>query len=126
MISYIGSSLLSLSLFFIFYSIFGMFCHIKYKNNNFKSSSLNSLYISTLLIILSTLILIRELIQSNFTIAYVSKYSSLETPLIYKISGLWAGMEGSLLFWLLILSLYSSIVIYINNKKHKILIPWVV
>ena len=126
MISSIGSTFLISALFFNVYTIISMFVFLKCKKIEFKISSFYSLYSSTFLIITASLILVRELIQSNFNIDYISKYSSINTPLVYKITGLWAGMEGSLLFWLLILSLYSISVIIIHKKKHQILMPWVV
>ena len=126
MISSIGSTFLISALFFNIYTIISMLIFLKYKKIEFKISSIHSLYSSTFLIIVSSLILIRELIQSNFSIHYISKYSSTNTPLIYKISGFWAGMEGSLLFWLFILSLYSIIVFIIHNKRQQTLMPWVI
>ena len=59
-------------------------------------------------IFLSTFILSYQLIISNFDIDYVARYTSIETPTIYKISALWAGQSGSLLFWLFILSMTES------------------
>ena len=126
MISSIGSTFLIGALFFNIYTIFSMCLFLQYKKIEFKISSFHSLYSSTFLIITASLILVRELIQSNFSIDYIAKYSSVNTPLIYKITGFWAGMEGSLLFWLLILSLYSISVIIIHKNKHQVLMPWVV
>jgi len=126
MISSLGSSFLIIALFLNIYTIFSMGIFLKYKKYQFKISSINSLYCSTLLIILSSFILIRELIQSNFNIAYISKYSSTNTPLIYKITGFWAGMEGSLLFWLFVLSIYSISVILMYKNKFTKMMPWVI
>ena len=126
MISSLGSSFLIIALFLNIYTIFSMGIFLKYKKYQFKISSINSLYCSTLLIILSSFILIRELIQSNFNIAYISKYSSVNTPLVYKITGFWAGMEGSLLFWLFILSIYSISVILMYKNKFSKMMPWVI
>ena len=77
-------------------------------------------------VFLATFILTYQLIGSNFNIDYVARYTSLETPLIYKISALWAGQSGSLLFWLFILSIYSTITIIQNQSKHHGLMPWVI
>jgi len=77
-------------------------------------------------VFLATFILAFQLIQSNFDIDYVARYTSLETPFIYKISALWAGQSGSLLFWLFILSIYTTIVILQNQRKHNSLMPWVI
>jgi len=77
-------------------------------------------------VFLATFILTYQLIGSNFHIDYVARYTSLETPFIYKISALWAGQSGSLLFWLFILSIYSTITIIQNQSKHHGLMPWVI
>ena len=77
-------------------------------------------------IFLATFILSYQLIISNFDIDYVARYTSIETPTIYKISALWAGQSGSLLFWLFILSIFSTITIIQNQNKHHQLMPWVI
>ncbi|MBC8345352.1 MAG: heme lyase CcmF/NrfE family subunit [Candidatus Marinimicrobia bacterium] len=77
-------------------------------------------------VFLATFILAYQLIQSNFDIDYVARYTSIETPFVYKITALWAGQSGSLLFWLFILSIYATIVILQNQGKHNSLMPWVI
>ena len=52
-------------------------------------------------VFISTFILGYQLFISNFDIDYVARYTSYETPNIFKISALWAGQSGSLLFCLL-------------------------
>ena len=77
-------------------------------------------------VFLATFILSYQLIISNFDLDYVARYSSLETPTMYKISALWAGQSGSLLFWLFILSVYTTITTIQNQNKHNRLMPWVI
>ena len=43
-------------------------------------------------------------IVSDFSVAYVANHSNTDLPLIYRISGVWGGHEGSLLLWVLILN----------------------
>ena len=76
--------------------------------------------------LLATVILLIELVASNFDIDYVAHYTSLETPLLYKLAALWAGQAGSLLFWLAILSVYTIIVILRYRFQHHALMPWVI
>lgn len=78
------------------------------------------------LTILSTVILAFELINSNFNLSYVAQYTSRATPLLYKISALWAGQAGSLLFWVFILAVYGLIVIYQNRDRNRLMMPWVI
>ncbi len=49
-------------------------------------------------------------LNNDFSVSYVVNHSNSELPLIYKISGVWGGHEGSLLLWILILSGWTSAV----------------
>jgi cytochrome c-type biogenesis protein CcmF len=44
----------------------------------------------------------------------------------YKVAALWAGQEGSLLFWTWLLSIYSALAVLLNRKKNRQLMPYVV
>ncbi len=47
-------------------------------------------------------------ITSDFSIADVANNSHTLKPLIYKITGVWGNHEGSMLLWVLVLSVYSA------------------
>ena len=49
-------------------------------------------------------------VSSDFSVLNVFKNSHTDKPLIYKISGVWANHEGSLLLWVMILALFGSAV----------------
>jgi len=49
-------------------------------------------------------------LNNDFSVAYVANHSNTELPLIYRISGVWGGHEGSLLLWMLILSGWTAAV----------------
>ncbi len=49
-------------------------------------------------------------LDNDFSVAYVANHSNTELPLIYRISGVWGGHEGSLLLWMLILSGWTAAV----------------
>jgi cytochrome c-type biogenesis protein CcmF len=48
---------------------------------------------------LSLAVLFSAFIRNDFSIRYVAENSSLATPLLYKISAVWAGQQGSFLLW---------------------------
>jgi len=48
----------------------------------------------------ATVALSVSLIRHDFSISYVAEHTSRALPLMYRISALWAGAAGSLLFWL--------------------------
>lgn len=63
---------------------------------------LSTVFIGTAVFYLGYIIL-----NDNFSFAYVAGYSSRELPLLYKVSAVWAGQEGSFLVWLLFQALFG-------------------
>ena len=61
----------------------------------------------------------------DFSMAYVAEHSNRALPGFYKFAALWAGQEGSLLFWSWLLSIYAFFVLFLNRKKHPELMPYV-
>src|SRR6476660_837109 len=49
-------------------------------------------------------------VRSDFSVINVFENSHSAKPLIYKISGVWGNHEGSMLLWVLILSLFGALV----------------
>jgi cytochrome c-type biogenesis protein CcmF len=49
-------------------------------------------------------------IASDFSILDVASNSNTLKPLVYKISGVWGNHEGSMLLWVLVLSIYAALV----------------
>jgi len=60
----------------------------------------------------------------DFSLAYVAAHSNRALPLFYKFAALWAGQEGSLLYWSWLLSIYAFCVLFLNRKKHPELMPY--
>ena len=114
----IGTLLTSLSI------IFFTFKEFKIVNNLIPSKiykfSLFQLFFS----ISSFFVLLLAYILSDFSLVNVYENSHSNKPLFYKISGTWGNHEGSLLLWINILVLFSSLFLFLtknSNKSFKIL-----
>ncbi|HMI73863.1 MAG TPA: cytochrome c biogenesis protein CcsA, partial [Steroidobacteraceae bacterium] len=46
-------------------------------------------------------------VNNDFSVLYVARNSNSQLPLFYKVAALWGAHEGSLLLWILILSIWS-------------------
>src|SRR5262245_14484187 len=55
-------------------------------------------------------------VVSDFSVENVWENSHSLVPLIFKISGVWGNHEGSMMLWLLILSLFSAMVAAFGNN----------
>ncbi len=61
------------------------------------------------------LILMGRFILSDFSVSLVANHSHVSKPLLYKVIALWGNHEGSMLLWVLILSIVSLIVACSNK-----------
>lgn len=60
-------------------------------------------------------------VVSDFSIVNVFENSHSTKPLIYKITGVWGNHEGSMLLWVLILSLFSALVAMFGTNLPSVL-----
>ncbi|MDA0703427.1 MAG: heme lyase NrfEFG subunit NrfE, partial [Proteobacteria bacterium] len=63
-----------------------------------------------LLIGTAFLALMQAYVTSDFSLANVATNSHSAKPLLYKISGVWANHEGSMVLWVMILALFGAAV----------------
>lgn len=76
--------------------------------------------LSTIMLTFCCALLVYCFMTGDNTINYVAKYqsnSSSDIAWLFKLSGLWAGREGSLLFWAWLISLFNTIIAVRNLKK---------
>ena len=65
------------------------------------------------------------LVTHDFSVKYVADVGSRETPLYYTVISLWAALEGSILFWALLLSLYTVAFLLLTRDRFLDLQPYV-
>lgn len=78
--------------------------------------------LSVLMIVSAVTLMLTYLITSKFEYQYIYSHSSLDTGLLYKISSLWSGQEGSFLLWALLLGLMGFFVLRLKGTwAHRAL-----
>ncbi|MHB1414775.1 MAG: heme lyase CcmF/NrfE family subunit [Chloroflexota bacterium] len=88
-------------------------------------ASRRAVYALAALVNIPSLILLNAFISGDYSLAYVSQYSSRNMDLIYKVSAFWGGQEGSLLLWAWVLALFAFLVTWQNRRRHQDLMPYV-
>lgn len=75
---------------------------------------------------MSTAVLAMEiaLLTHDFSVSYVARVGSRETPTYYTAISLWSSLEGSILFWGWILAGYAALVAFINRNSESRLVPF--
>jgi cytochrome c-type biogenesis protein CcmF len=66
------------------------------------------------------------LFRDDFRLNFVAAHSNRDLALSYKFAAWWGGQEGSLLFWLFILSTYTLVAVYAYRRKHRDMIGYVI
>lgn len=61
-------------------------------------------------------------ISHDFSVLYVANTSNTSLPLIYRISGVWGGHEGSILFWCFISALWTGAVAVFSKALPQVLL----
>ncbi|MEO6224091.1 MAG: cytochrome c-type biogenesis CcmF C-terminal domain-containing protein [Vicinamibacterales bacterium] len=88
--------------------------------------SVGLFHVLTGLMLVASAIIVHAFVTEDYTIKYVQRYSDAAQPLFFKLTSYWGGLDGSLMFWVTLLSLFGSAAIHINRIRHRMLIPWVV
>lgn len=63
-----------------------------------------------LLATLSLILLAVMFVQDQFQYDYVASHSNIALPVYFKVAAVWGGHQGSMLFWVFTLSLWSALI----------------
>src|SRR5690606_21017658 len=74
-------------------------------------------YTTFVLLAVSNLAMVYGLVTHDFSIDYVAQVGSRATPLYFTIISLWSSLEGSILFWGLVLSGYTALAMFLTREK---------
>src|SRR6476659_11208434 len=89
-------------------------------------SGVGAFYMTAALMTVASGIIVHAFVTGNYAIKYVQRYSDSAMPLAYKITSYWGGLDGSILFWVFLLSVFGAIAVRVNRERHRELIPYVV
>ena len=98
----------------------------RFKKNSFLIvSGQRAVYSVWVLLTVASALLIYSLETGDFRLAYVAAHTDSSMSHVYKFTAWWGGQEGSLLLWSWLLATYSAIVVFMNRRKFRDMMPWV-
>jgi cytochrome c-type biogenesis protein CcmF len=89
-------------------------------------SGVGAFYLFTAIMAAASAVIVYAFVTGDYSIKYVQRYSDSAQPLFYKLTSYWGGLDGSIMFWVSLLSAFGSAAVYINRERHRELIPYVV
>ena len=117
MLSNLGNLLLFLNALLSVIIIYFSLQSIKSPSEILPSKILKISLFQTSFIMCCFFTLVAAFIISDFSLANVYQNSHTDKPLFYKIAGSWGSHEGSLMLWIIILTIFSFLFL-IKNKNH--------
>ncbi len=76
-------------------------------------------------LLLASFALLASFLSHDFGVRYVAQHSSLSMPWYFTTSAFYGGQEGSLLYWALVLALFSALFVCTSKRAPVALVPYV-
>ena len=89
-------------------------------------SGTGAFYLTMAIMLAATSVIVHAFVTGNYAIKYVQRYSDTAQSLAFKLTAYWGGLDGSIMFWVTLLSIFGCVAVYVNRERHRELIPYVV
>ncbi len=89
-------------------------------------SARRAMLLSWPLISVAALAIIALLVSGRYDVEYVAKVTSSTMPPYLKVTALWGGQEGSLVFWSWLMAAFASAAGLRRWDRDRDLLPWVI
>ncbi len=110
-------------------SVFGMASSalaLKTRNPDWARSGRMALTLIFALLSIGMLSLVYSFIVRDFSVLYVANNSNSKLPFFYTVSAVWGGHEGSLLLWVFILSVFSTLAVWLHWRTQPTIMPYLI
>jgi len=108
--------------------LFGVLAGI-YAGRSHSRAWLHSVTNSTIAVgicaVVSLVVLAIGFATDDYSVQYIWQFSNRDMDLIYKITAIWGGMDGSMLLWAGMLAVMGALVAWNSRKQSRLLMPWV-
>ena len=121
----LGHSCILLALVLAIWGIAAPILHARTGIQAFHASARYAIAGQFVLVTTAAGALIYALVATDFSIRYVALNTTINTPVYYRVTGLWGALEGSLLLWEWILIIFSALVAWRYRKRMQEFMPWV-
>ncbi len=120
----LGIIALILAAGFALYTIFAAVFGAQRNMPLLVASALRSTLVVTFFLLLASAALVVSFLIHDFGVRYVAEQSSLSMPWYYITAAFYGGQEGSLLYWSLMLSVFSAIFVFTAKRAPAALVPY--
>ena len=113
----LGRVCLSLALLIALYGIVASVYGARSGERRWVDSGRRAVYALAGVLTVAFAVLEAAFLRSDFSFALVGGHSSTTTPAFYKATAVWSSQEGTLLLWVWLLALWSSLVLFATRRR---------
>jgi cytochrome c-type biogenesis protein CcmF len=125
LVAALGRAALLLSLGLVLYALVGGSLAAWKRKRRLAVSAQNALIAAFGTTLVASIVLWIALARRDLSFVYVAQHISKSLPIAYTLSAFWGGQEGSLLLWLLVLTGYAALAVWLNRRTRD-LVVWTV
>lgn len=122
----LGAILLLIAFVLATYSVAASVVGARRRNSRLVESAIGAFNTVAAVMTVASGVMIYAFVAGDYSIRYVRRYSDSVQPLFYKITSYWGGLDGSVMFWVFLLSCFGAVAVKVNRERHRELIPYVV
>jgi len=126
MIANLGYGALVITLVVAIYGVAAAVYGVRRDAPAWVDSARNAMLLTFPLLTLSAVSIILLLVNGNYEVEYVASVTSNSMPTYLKITALWGGQAGSLVFWTWLMSAFASAVTLRKWDRDREFLPWVI
>jgi cytochrome c-type biogenesis protein CcmF len=126
MLANLGFGILVITLLISIYGIGAAFFGTRKNDPRWIESARLSMLLTFPLITISTIILVYLLVSGRYEHEFVQSVTSSAMPVYLRITALWGGQAGSLLFWSWLLAGFATAVTLRKWSRDREFLPWVI
>jgi cytochrome c-type biogenesis protein CcmF len=115
----LGRICLLLALVVCAYGVFASLYGVRRGRPEFSDSGRRAVYALAGILTVAMAVLEVAFLGNNFSFDTVAKTSSRTTPALYRAAAVWSSQEGSLLLWAWLLSLWSSLALFLLRRRMR-------
>src|SRR5690349_14104007 len=120
----VGSACLAVGLLTAIYAVGAALYGARGGGPRWVISARHAIYALAGLLVAAFVILESAYLRSDFSYELVAQNSSNDTPTFYKFTAIWSSQAGSLLLWVLLLSIFSSAVLRATRNQMREVVPY--
>jgi cytochrome c-type biogenesis protein CcmF len=119
-----GRALLIIALVLALYGIGASIYGARARRREWVDSGRRAVYAMAAVLVGAFAILQSAFLRSDFSFELVATHSSTTTPTFYQATAVWSSQEGSLLLWVVLLAVWSSLVLWATRRKMREVVPY--